>query len=223
MARKQYRLGEFVFAVDTEKELTMPADFAPFICKTDTPDLILCGDDPMGKKPVIPWLLEDLGLRSALLRRGSVVLHASYIVDRGEAILFTAPSGTGKSTQADLWKKLRGATVVNGDRALIQKTANGFTANGIFYSGSSGVCRNITAPLKAVVVLDRGNAEIVKMGGLVGIKAVLPQCGYDTENPQDIADVTQLLSELFACVPVYHLRATMDERSVVALEEMRKG
>ncbi|MCQ2448901.1 MAG: hypothetical protein MJ132_01745 [Clostridia bacterium] len=223
MARKQYRLGEFVFAVDTENELIMPADFSPFEDENGTPDLVLTGADPMGKKPIIPWLLEDLDLRSALLSAASVVLHSSYIVHNGKAVLFTAPSGTGKSTQAALWEKLRGATVVNGDRALIQKTADGFTANGIFYSGSSGICRNITAPLGAIVVLGRGNAEIRRLGGLETVKAVLPQCGYDTEKTQDIENVTQLLSELSAQVPVYFLAATMDERSVVAVERAEKG
>lgn len=44
----------------------------------------------------------------------SYILHSSYIVYQEQAILFSAPSGTGKSTQADLWKKYRDIEIING-------------------------------------------------------------------------------------------------------------
>ncbi len=212
-----------MFAVDSSVSFQMPAEFDAFLCAEGQPDYVVRTDDSFGKDPIIPWLLEDKNLRSVLLEHRSAVLHASYVVCAGKALLFTAPSGTGKSTQANLWAKYRGAQIVNGDRALIQKTDAGFTANGIFYSGSSGCCQNITAPVDAVVVLDRGNAEITRLNGVEIVKAVLPQLAYDTAKPQDIIMASDLLSEMAAEVPFCRLSATMDERSVEALEKFRKG
>lgn len=76
-------------------------------------------------------VLKALDLNHILLERNAVVLHASYIEHEGDAVLFCAPSGTGKSTQAELWKKYRSARIINGDRCLIRKGEAGFTAGGI--------------------------------------------------------------------------------------------
>ena len=65
------------------------------------------------------YMWSTIGLAESLLFLDSLLMHASYIEVDGEAILFTAPCGTGKSTQAELWRKFAGATVINGDKAGI--------------------------------------------------------------------------------------------------------
>lgn len=71
-------------------------------------------------------IMNALALEKKLMIKDAFVLHSSYIIKDDEAILFTAPSGTGKSTQAELWKKYNNAIIVNGDRTLIKKkTTNG--------------------------------------------------------------------------------------------------
>ena len=62
-------------------------------------------------------LCDLLGLETLLLKYDGLLLHSSFIRWRGEGILFSAPSGTGKSTQADLWVKYEDAEILNGDRA----------------------------------------------------------------------------------------------------------
>ena len=65
-------------------------------------------------------VLEAAGLFDIFADLGMLVLHSAYIVtSAGEAILFSGPSGVGKSTQAALWERCAGARVVNGDRALV--------------------------------------------------------------------------------------------------------
>ena len=94
--------------------------------------------------------LEAVGLFDVFAARGMLVLHSAYIVtSAGEAILFSGPSGVGKSTQAALWERCAGARVVNGDRALVDVGKK--TANGIFYAGTSGISENVTAPVRAIV------------------------------------------------------------------------
>ena len=56
-----------------------------------------------------------------MIEYGGLILHCAYINHRGKGILFSAPSGVGKSTQAALWEKYRGSEIVNGDRTLLRK------------------------------------------------------------------------------------------------------
>ena len=66
-------------------------------------------------------VLESAGLFDILADAGMLVLHSAYIVTRqGEGILFSGPSGIGKSTQAALWQRYGAAQTVNGDRALVR-------------------------------------------------------------------------------------------------------
>lgn len=169
-------------------------------------------------------VLRHLPLHHALLEFGAVVLHASYILVDGKAILFSAPSGTGKSTQAQLWEKNRGAEIINGDRALIRKTENGFTAGGIYYSGTSGICRNVTAPLRAIVLLGQSEQSTAeKCGGAEAFRRLFRQCAYTSDFENDPAAVTDILVCAVNNVDIVKLDCLPDESSVKALEDYLSG
>ena len=59
---------------------------------------------------------------------------ASFIRWQGRGILFSAPSGTGKSTQANLWVQHQGAEVINGDRAALRQVGGRWQAFGLPYA-----------------------------------------------------------------------------------------
>lgn len=85
-------------------------------------------------------ILESADMFDILAGYGQLVLHSSYVLPpNGKAVLFSGPSGIGKSTQAALWQRYAGADVINGDRTLIR--TDDLTANGVFYSGTSGICK----------------------------------------------------------------------------------
>ena len=86
-------------------------------------------------------------------RRNAGAAQLVYRDAHGEGILFSGPSGIGKSTQAALWERFAGARTINGDRGLVCPAAR--TVSGIFYAGTSGICQNVTAPLRAVVLLGQ--------------------------------------------------------------------
>ena len=90
-----------------------------------------------------------------LAARGNMILHCAYVEHNGEAILFSAPSGTGKTTQANLWEKYRGGRTVNGDRALLGRKDGRWTAQGWPVCGTSEVCHNEDTPIHAVVMLSQ--------------------------------------------------------------------
>ena len=111
-----------------------------------------------------------LGMEDILLRHSGLLLHSSFIRCQGKAVLFSAPCGTGKSTQAELWEKYKGADIVNGDRAGLRRLDCGWAAFGLPYAGSSGIYRNESAPLEAVILLRQAeeNREAESGGGVSG-------------------------------------------------------
>ena len=106
-----------------------------------------------------PVFTSLLALERRLIARDSLILHCAYRVYQGEAILFSAPSETGKTTQANLWEKYRGSRTVNGDRALLGKRNGRWTAQGWPVCGTSEVCHNEEFPIRAVVMLSQAKAQ----------------------------------------------------------------
>lgn len=166
-------------------------------------------------------VLNAMEAEHLIVCHGGLLLHASYISHNGAAILFTAPSGAGKSTQAALWCSLRGAQQINGDRAAVRITAEGTVcAAGIPFSGSSGVCENVTLPLKAVVYLTQApNTTITPLSGVTAFRRIWEGCSVNAWNREDVAACAQTIMDMLASVPVLHLACTPDASAVTALEQ----
>lgn len=165
-------------------------------------------------------VLRTLDLNHILLAEDAVVLHASYIEHEGEAILFCAPSGTGKSTQAALWAKYRRAETVNGDRCLLKKCGDGFAAGGMYYSGTSEFCKNRTLPIRAIVLLEQAKYNAVEpISGIAAFRRIFRECAHKTEYAEDSAKAAQLILRLVESVPTLRLSCLPNEGAVNALEQ----
>ena len=172
------------------------------------------------KHITVKLVLTALCLDAMLIDRGGFLFHASYIQYQGKAILFTAPSGTGKSTQADLWCRLRGAELINGDRAAVTVGAEGVFVHGIPFCGSSGVNKNVTLPLRAIVSLSQApSTSIVPISGLRAFRQLWEGCTVSNWDRQRVSACTDLVSKVIGHVPVFHLACTPDESAVIALEQ----
>lgn len=166
-------------------------------------------------------IFEGFDFINLLNRKKAILLHASYIIYQKQGILFTAPSGVGKSTQASLWEKYKKAQIINGDRALIRRTNGIISVHGISYSGTSGICYNQSAPLSAIVCLSQNDENhIKKLNGIEALKMVLPQCSFHKDNKEEFERFSATLSDVLSNVPVYFLMCTPDERAVSELERM---
>lgn len=164
-------------------------------------------------------LFKVLFLEHLLLLNGGVILHSSYVVTRYGAVLFTAPSGTGKSTQAELWQRYKGAETVNGDCSVIRKENGVYKAFGLPFSGSSGICFNRTCPIAAVVAL--GQARENRLKRLFGSDAFVKIFGGIKRDTWDFAGTemcTAVLGELCAEVPVFSLDCLPDFSAVELLD-----
>lgn len=98
-----------------------------------------------------------LSLERHFARRSCYILHCAFLAYRNQAILFSGPSGIGKSTHADLWcKHIADTHVVNGDRCLISRNPDGsYEANAWPVCGSSQICHLDHYPIHAVVFMGQ--------------------------------------------------------------------
>ncbi|MGN0644691.1 MAG: hypothetical protein ACI4JH_07025, partial [Gemmiger sp.] len=136
----------------------------------------------------------------------------------GQAFAVCAPSGTGKTTHARLWRDSKNALILNGDRAVVGKSGAGWTAYGTPWSGTSGEQINRHAPLKALVVLERAPQNSVeRLQGLSAFGSVLPHLLYPAWDKPLAVTAIDGLNDLLETVPVYRLRCRPDAGAVDVL------
>jgi hypothetical protein len=122
--------------------------------------------------PVIAILFNNI----CLFHKG-IALHAAAIEYNGGAIAFSAPSETGKSTQADLWVKHFGAEYINSDRPLLRFIDDELCVCGTAWSGLSPVYTNKRVPLDTLVFLEQHSENIIeKLDPVEALKKMLPRC-----------------------------------------------
>lgn len=164
-------------------------------------------------------VLESAGLFDILADAGMLVLHSAYIVTRqGEGILFSGPSGIGKSTQAALWQRYGAAQTVNGDRALSGPTPGPSAASCMpVPPASAGTSRAAAGPVVLLHQAPESPGDGYPAPG--GLCRVLSQCAYHQWDPASAARMTELAARLVTNVPVRQLDCRADESAVRALEE----
>ncbi len=165
------------------------------------------------------YFWSSVPLAQLLLPKKVVLMHASYIDVGGSAVLFSAPCGTGKSTQAELWRVHRNAEVVNGDKAGIFFKDGAVFASGLPFCGTSGICHNKNLPLKAIVLLSQGKENCIKkLTGFEALQGVINNIYLDLLAPSERQMCIDFVIELLEKVDVFSLKCTPDERAVEELE-----
>lgn len=200
----------------------------------------------------IGWLLESdpafaalLSLERHMIEDGAMILHSAYMCWKDMAVLFSAPSETGKSTQSGLWEKYRGTRQVNGDRSLLiyervtqeQSQANCeqrmaeqslvnheqgcWMAYGWPVCGSSEICHNEAFPIKAIVMLKQAKENhISRLKGLQALRLVMEQITINSWNREFQMKAMDQIDLLLREIPVYLLECDMSEDAVVCLEKV---
>lgn len=165
------------------------------------------------------FMWSSISLAQLLLPQNAFFIHSSFISVNGKAILFSAPCGTGKSTQAALWEKYRNAEVINGDKAGIL-VENGVYACGVPFCGTSGICHNKTLPLGAIVLLSQSKTNSIRrLSGAEALHGIMQNIYLDFIAPDEQLRCADLIIELLSDIPVYHLGCTPDEEAVITLEK----
>ena len=161
-------------------------------------------------------------LERHLLAQNGCVLHCAALCVEGEVILFSGPSGIGKSTHASLWTEhVSGSWILNGDRALLQKHDGRWYVFGWPVSGSSDICINEAYPLRAVVFLRQEKEnQGVQCRGASAVKALASQMTVNHWNIQAVTHIWDLAEALAEDVPVYSYGCNTKPEAVQKLQKL---
>lgn len=139
--------------------------------------------------------------------------HSSSLMLDGEGYVFTAPSGTGKSTHTSIWRKHFGnrITIINDDKPIIRKINGSFRIYGTPWMGKSDLGCNISSPVKAVYVLKRGdNNKAVRVKAGEVFKELLEATVVPSERELMIK-LLCLYDEFFRQTPLFLITCNMNE------------
>lgn len=146
-----------------------------------------------------------------------IFFHCSSLAYKNNGILFTAPSGTGKSTHTALWRKTFGDDVVmiNDDKPLIRKLDGNYYVYGTPWDGKHRISNNVSAPVKAVVLLEQGKEnKLSLLNKRQTIFTVLNQT-VRPDNPGKMNKVLNFIEGFTKSVPFYKLTCDISEQAVL--------
>lgn len=152
-----------------------------------------------------------------MLRHSTILFHGSAIGLDGECCLFTAKSGTGKSTHTRLWREVFGSrtVMVNDDKPLLQITDSGVRVCGTPWNGKHKLGSNMDLPLRAICILERGTENLIREITPREAFPMLLQQSYRPKDRAAMAQLLDLLDRLMTHVKFYKLRCNMDPQAAV--------
>ena len=155
--------------------------------------------------------------------RNILLFHGSVIAVDNTAYLFTAKSGTGKSTHTRLWREVFGdrAVMVNDDKPFLQLTDDGVIAHGSPWNGKHRLGSNISVPLKAICILERSAENWIKPISPAQALPMLFQQSQRPQNPANMPKYMELIDRLANGVEFYRMGCNMDpEAALISYEAM---
>ena len=173
--------------------------------------------------------LEPLALyrliAARLLDYGAVVFHGSAVAAEGRVYLFTAPSGTGKTTHSRLWlSEVPGSYILNGDKPLLRVEAGRVLVCGTPWRGKERYGVNEILPLAAICVLERAEENRIEP---ISLHDALPTLIRQTHRPREqegLLRTLELISAVGRTVKLYRLGCNREpEAARVSWNGMREA
>lgn len=160
--------------------------------------------------------IHDL-IAEMLISQNVLLMHGSALCMDGEAYIFTAPSGTGKSTHTRLWREVFGDRVfmINDDKPMLRISEEHVIVYGTPWNGKHHLGRNCSAPLKAIVSLNRDSFNHIEpMQQWEGFQILLRQV-YSARDADLMRRILDLEQQLLKNVRFYRLGCNMEKEAAI--------
>ena len=165
-------------------------------------------------------------ISEAMLDWDTFLMHGAVVAVKQNAYMFTAVSGTGKTTHIQKWlDNIPDAYVVNGDKPLIQIKDTEAVACGTPWCGKERMGTNTMVPLRAIVLMERGESNIIREISFGEAFSFLLYQTYRPGNPEKLKKTLALLSQLKNKVQFYRFvfNNMKDDCFDVAYSVLTKG
>lgn len=225
-----YRIAGLTVAMDTFGTAKTQAE--PYRCEpVDKPDIIIDQGTyiqyqetyPAASDDVAEYMMTGGWFYKYLLPFGGFMLHSSAVVVDGRAYLFTADSGTGKSTHTQLWlREFDGAFILNDDKPALRREADGWFAYGTPWSGKTDWNVPERVPLGGIALIERAEENtIVPCSASEAVRGLMKQVNRPKAAEYRIL-LMELLDKLISEAPIWKLRCNMDPAAAhIAYKAMR--
>ena len=166
---------------------------------------------------------QQFGLNNALMmayafsaaEKDTLLVHASVIRNNGYGYLFTAPSGTGKSTHTHLWYQyIPGSDLMNDDNPVVRIVEGESRIYGSPWSGKTPCYRNIWAPVGAITRIEQQPENTIRrMAPVEAFATLLPAVSSMKWDRRVYNGICQCISRLLKTTPIYLLGCRPDEEA----------
>lgn len=186
--------------IDAEREL----------CKNDKMGL----DEHLADSPdyFLEYVVLLRKLADAIVLHDRILMHGSSIAINGKGYIFTALSGTGKSTHTALLRKLHGenAVMINDDKPFLHVTENGVYVSGTPWMGKHKLGNNITVPLKGIFFLRRSEENVLsEFSAEEALMLLISQCHRPCDSDK-LMLTFDLIEKILGMVKLYDFGCNMD-------------
>lgn len=160
-----------------------------------------------------------------MLDYDTLLFHGSAISVDGQGYLFTAKSGTGKSTHTRLWRQTFGdrAVMVNDDKPLLRVLDDQVLVCGTPWDGKHRISTNICVPLKGICILNRAQENSIEPVSISRALPLLLQQSYRPADPMAVTKLLSLLDKLSKRTGLYSLGCNMEPEAALTAYNGMKG
>lgn len=164
----------------------------------------------------IEIIMTLLKIADELPDRNKFLMHGALVAWKRAGYIFTAPSGTGKTTHVRLWKKYLGsdAEIINGDKPILEVKEDEIVAYGTPWAGKERLQKNTCVPVRGICFLRQSEINTIhKLSKKEALLLLLPQI-YIMSDSQKAGKTLELFSEVLERIPIYEFRCNISEQAV---------
>ena len=200
------RLAEpFIYNGDRETDIKLKISY-------DYVDETAAKPNCLSTKPQLENFAFSNVFNRAAIKYGVMLVHSSALICDGGAYLFSADSGVGKSTHTKLWLKAFGEKVhiMNDDKPVVRLYDNHAQAYGTPFDGGSGIALNESYLLKAIIFVERGEENSVR---IPDSREIIQNLYFQTARMVDRKTAEKMLlniEKLLSLTSFYVLTCNMD-------------
>lgn len=149
-----------------------------------------------------------------------LAIHSASILYKGKIWLFSAPSGTGKSTHAMLWNNILQTPIINGDLNLITLQQETPIVHGIPWCGTSGIYDTASYPLGGIILLKQGpENQVTVLSEDLKQLMVLHRCISPSWTATLLEQNIDIIQNIYDKVLVCQFTCTKTANAVTCIQE----